>query len=190
MLLTITTTAPDASAIGHLLHKNPASVFRRELSFGEALVFYPEASASKATCALLVKVDPVGLVRGRRGALGLDQFVNDRPFVASSLVAVAISRCFGTAMNGTSKVTDRLTERWPLEVIIPAVACAGGEALIRGLFEPLDYEVTVAGGPLDPRFPDWGPANVFRVELRGAQTIQALLNHLYVLLPALDRRKH
>jgi hypothetical protein len=96
MLLTITTTKPPATDLGFLLHKNPRRVQSFDLSFGKAHVFYPDASPERCTAALLLDVDPVGLVRTRRGPSGeggmLEQYVNDRPYVASSFMSVAIAR--------------------------------------------------------------------------------------------------
>src|SRR5581483_6225381 len=90
MLLTITTTQAPATDLGYLLHKNPARAQSFPLSFGQAHVFYPEATAERCTAALLLDVDPVGLVRNRRGPSGegglLTQYVNDRPYVASSFL--------------------------------------------------------------------------------------------------------
>lgn len=51
MLLTIQTTHQPATDLGYLLHKNPARAQRFELSFGQAHVFYPEASAERCTAA-------------------------------------------------------------------------------------------------------------------------------------------
>ena len=67
MLLTITTTHPPATDLGYLLHKHPARVQASDLGLGRAHVFYPEATAERCTAALLLDVDPVGLVRGRGG---------------------------------------------------------------------------------------------------------------------------
>src|SRR5439155_7207665 len=102
MLLTLTTTHPPATDLGYLLGKNPARLQSFPLSFGQAHVFYPEASPGRCTAALLLDVDPVGLVRGRRGPAGdgglLAQYVNDRPYVASSLLSVAIAQVYGSAL--------------------------------------------------------------------------------------------
>ena len=68
MLLTLTTTHNPATDLGYLLHKNHSKVHSFELSFGKAHVFYPEAAAERCTAALLLDVDPVGLVRGKRGS--------------------------------------------------------------------------------------------------------------------------
>src|SRR5262245_11106948 len=106
MLLTITTTHSPATDLGYLLHKNPARTHTFDLSFGQAHIFYPEVGEERCTAALLLDIDPVGLVRGRRGPAGeggmLEQYVNDRPYVASSFLSVAISQVFGTAMSGRS----------------------------------------------------------------------------------------
>ena len=81
MLLTVSTTHQPATDLGYLLHKNPARVQTEELTFGKAHVFYPDADDNLCTAALLVEVDPIGLVRGR-GPAGeggqLEQYVNDR----------------------------------------------------------------------------------------------------------------
>lgn len=100
MLLTISTTHQPATDLGYLLAKRPARCQSFDLSFGQAHVFYPEATAERCTAALLLDVDPVGMVRGgvrfRTGLL--DQYVNDRPFVASSFMSVAIAQVYGSAM--------------------------------------------------------------------------------------------
>ena len=67
MLLTVTSTQAPATDLGYLLHKNPAKLQTFELPFGNAHVFYPEATAERCTAALLLDVDPIGLVRGRKG---------------------------------------------------------------------------------------------------------------------------
>lgn len=113
MLLTIRTTHHPATDLGFLLHKNPARLQSFDQSFGRVHVFYPEATDSACTAALLLDIDPVGLVRGRRGASDgglLDQYVNDRPYVASSFLSVAIAEVFGTAMSGRSKDRQALAE--------------------------------------------------------------------------------
>ena len=195
MLLTITNFRPPATDLGYLLHKNPNRVQSFELSFGKAHVFYPEASAERCTAALLLDVDPVGLVRTRRGPAGegglLDQYVNDRPYVASSFMSVAIARVFASALGGTSKDRPELvSEILPLRANVAALPCRGGEPFLRRLFEPLRYEVTAVHHPLDEQFPEWGEGSYYAVELSNQITLQNLLAHLYVLIPVLDADKH
>src|SRR5690242_9998231 len=104
MLLTITCEAENAADLGYLLHKNPANVFREKVWFGEIVVFYPEVEARRCTAALLLSVDPISLIRGgNRRAIGLDQYVNDRPYVASSLMSVGIAAAYSSALNGRSR---------------------------------------------------------------------------------------
>src|SRR5437867_4201091 len=139
MLLTLTTTHVPATDLGFLLRKNPSRPQSFGLTFGKAHVFYPEATPARCTLALLVEVDPVGLVRKRRGPAGeggaLEQYVNDRPYVASSFLSVAISEVFSSALAGRSKERPDLAETAiPLEARIAVLPCRGGEAFLRQLF--------------------------------------------------------
>lgn len=195
MLLTISTTHVPATDLGYLLRKNPERLHTFDLPYGKAHVFYPEATAGHCTAALLVEIDPVGLVRGRKRStssdFGLDQYINDRPYVASSFMSVAIAEVFGTAMTGNSKVRPELVEQaLPLEVRIDVLPCRGGEGLLRRLFEPLGYEISADQHQLDERFPEWGASRYFSVTLTGRQRVRELLSHLYVLIPVLDDAKH
>lgn len=195
MLLTITTTHQPATDLGYLLGKNPARVQSFELSFGKAHVFYPETTPDLCTVTLLLDIDPVGLVRGRQGPAGegraLEQYVNDRPYVASSFLSVAISSIFGSALGGRCKERPELAQTAiPLRARVAAVPCHGGEAFLRRLFEPLGYAVTVAGCSLDESFPEWGESRYFDLTLEGSKTLQQVLAHLYVLIPVLDNDKH
>lgn len=195
MLLTITTTHRPATDLGHLLRKNPARAQRFELSYGAAHVFYPEAAEERCTAALLLEVDPIGLVRNRRGPAGeartLEQYVNDRPYVASSFLSVAIAEVFGSALSGRSKERPDLVDlAIPLAATIAVLPCRGGETFLRRLFEPLGYAVQVVPQVLDEKFPEWGDSPYFTVTLEGTTPLRALLAHLYVLVPVLDNEKH
>jgi 3' terminal RNA ribose 2'-O-methyltransferase Hen1 len=195
MLLTITTTHRPATDLGYLLHKNPARTQRFSLSFGAAHVVYPEATAERCTAALVLDIDPVGLVRGRRGSSGdgglLTQYVNDRPYVASSFLSVALAEVFGTAMNGRSKERPELAERAiPFEARLAVLPCRGGAPFLQRLFEPLGYSVAAEARPLDPSMPDWGDSRYFVVTLSAEKRLSELLAHLYVLVPVLDDEKH
>ncbi len=189
MLLTLRTTHVPATDLGFLLHKHPDRVQTFELAFGAAHVFYPEATETACTAALLLDVDPVGLVRGGGGTI--DQYVNDRPYVASSFLAVAIARVLGTALGGRCERRPELASSpLPLEARLAALPCRGGEGLLRRLFEPLGYMVHAYPHPLDPAFPAWGMSRYFTVTLRATCRLSDLLAHLYVLVPVLDDDKH
>lgn len=172
MLTTLTSTHEAATDLGFLLRKNPARPQSFSLSFGKAHVFYPEATPERCTVALLVEVDPVGLVRNRRGPSGeggaLEQYVNDRPYAASSFLSVAIAEVFGSALSGKSKERPELVDTpIPLRVMFSALPCRGGEEFLRKMFEPLGYTVSARRLPLDEKFSDWGESPYFQVELNG-----------------------
>jgi 3' terminal RNA ribose 2'-O-methyltransferase Hen1 len=192
MLLTLTSTSPPATDLGFLLHKNPASVRSVGMSWGMAHVFYPVAEADRCTAALLCEVDPVALVRRSRGGpFPLAAYVNDRPYAASSLLAVALRKVFGTAMRGTCAERPGLpAARLELSAHLPVLPCRGGEGLLRRVLEPLGYTVSASAAPLDAAFPGWGDSPYFDVRISAVCRVRDLLGHLYVLLPVLDDDKH
>ena len=194
MLLTISTTHKPATDLGYLLHKNPARAQAFDLTFGKAHVFYPEASEERCTVALLLDIDPVALVRGRgtKGSGGLlTQYVNDRPYVASSFLSVAIARVFGSALGGRSRERPDLAGRpLPLCATVSALPCRGGEEIVRRLFEPLGYRVSVEDPESDRPEDDWERGIYRNLLVEGRQSLAGLLVHLYVLIPVLDNDKH
>lgn len=193
MLLTLSTDHRPATDLGFLLHKHPGRVQTFALPFGQAHVFYPQASDEQCRAALLVDVDPVGLVRRGRGAgaFALAEHVNDRPYAASSLMSVALVSVFKSAMAGTCKERPELAKTAiSLEASLPVVPARGGESLVQRLFEPLGYSVEVDALPLDPEFPESGKGRHVALRLRAKVRLAELLNHLYVLLPVLDDDKH
>lgn len=190
MILTISTTHQPAGDLGYLLYKHPARVQEFDLAFGKAHVFYPHVSDERCTVAMLLDVDPIGLVRGK-GNFSLSQYVNDRPYAASSFLSVAIAQVFGTALNGTCKERPELAETAiPLEATISVLPSRGGEQLLHNLFEPLGYTITAERHTLDENFPDWGESRYYTVTLNHTIRLAELLSHLYVLIPVLDDEKH
>jgi 3' terminal RNA ribose 2'-O-methyltransferase Hen1 len=196
VFLTITHTgAPgtDATDLGYLLHKHPERAQSQSLTVGTAHVFYPEATAQRCTAALLLEVDPVGLVRGTRQnpAFALGQYVNDRPYAASSLLAVAMGRVFRTAMSGRCDARPELVDRpLPLRLRVPAMPCPGGPDAAQAFFGPLGWRVEAVPVPLDETVPAWGESRYVDLTLTGEVRLADALSHLYVLLPALDGSKH
>jgi 3' terminal RNA ribose 2'-O-methyltransferase Hen1 len=195
VLLTISTTHQPATDLAYLLHKHPGRVQSFTESVGTAHVFYPESTEARCTAALLLEVDPIGLVRGRRGPSGdgfaLGQYVNDRPYAASSMLAMALKDVFRTALTGRCNARPELAETpIPLDIHVPAVPCRGGVELLRRLFEPIGWTVAAMSSQLDPTIPEWGDSRYLDVRLTGDVRLADALNHLYVLLPVLDDAKH
>ena len=196
VLLTITSTAPAATDLGYLLHKHPDRAQAFDLPVGRAHVFYPEATEQRCTAALLLEVDPIALVRGRRfatagaDAFSLAQYVNDRPYAASSMLAVALGKVYRTALAGRCDHRPELPDRaLALELHVPALPCRGGAEIAERLFAPLGWQVSAAPVPLDEEL-DWGPSRYVDLTLTGELRLADALNQLYVLLPVLDDAKH
>lgn len=192
MLLSITTTLRPATDLGYLLHKHPARSHELELAFGRAHMFYPEATDERCTFALLLDVDPVGLVRGggKEGGL-LDQYVNDRPYAASSFLSVAIAKTLRTALSGRCEQRPELVQLpIPLSALVTPLPVRGGADLVERLFAPLGYRIAVEALQLDEATPHWGPSPYITLRLDAMCRLADLLNHLYVLIPVLDLKKH
>ncbi|MGW2630857.1 3' terminal RNA ribose 2'-O-methyltransferase Hen1 [Streptomyces chattanoogensis] len=201
MFLTITATGSadrPATDLGFLLHKHPDNAQRFSTAYGVAHVVYPEADTERCTAALLLEVDPIALVRRSKGKSrggtpdsALGQYVNDRPYAASSLLAVALSSVFGSAMKGQCKARPELPGRvLPLRIEVPVLPARGGAELVRTLFRPLGWTVEAEPLPLDETFPEWGDSRYVRLVLEGECRLAEALRHLYVLLPVLDDAKH
>jgi 3' terminal RNA ribose 2'-O-methyltransferase Hen1 len=198
MLLTLSLTgtpAAPATDLGFLLAKHPAKLQSFVLNFGRAQVWYPEATAARCTCALLLEIDAIDLVRRSRersvADFALANYVNDRPYVASSFLSVAINEVFKTALSGRNKDRPELAQTpLPLAARIAALPCRGGPELLTRLFAPLGYRIDARTAALDTAFPEWGDSPYLDVTLSATLRLSELLMHLYVLIPVLDRDKH
>lgn len=194
MLLTIETTRRPATDLGYLIRKNPARFQEVNLNFGKAFVFYPVVREDLCRVALLLEIDPIELIRGKGGGAShglMDQYVNDRPYAASSFLSVALGQVFGSAMKGACKEKPGLEmEKIPLCAKLPALKSHGGEGTIKKLFEPLGYLVEVEPQMMDAGSPEWGTGPYYSVSISSTTTLMEMLNHLYVLIPSLDDAKH
>jgi 3' terminal RNA ribose 2'-O-methyltransferase Hen1 len=193
MLLTISTTHQPATDLGFLLHKNPARGQSLDLAFGQAQMFYPQASSERCTFALVLDLNPIELVRGSENGGGglLDQYVNDRPYAASSFLSVAIARCLRTALGGRcDQLPDLAARAIPLEAMVTPLPVRGEVDLVRRLFEPLGCAIEVEPIALDEAHPEWGASPYVTLRLKATCRLADLLNHLYVLIPVLDLKQH
>ncbi|MEL7496585.1 MAG: 3' terminal RNA ribose 2'-O-methyltransferase Hen1 [Planctomycetota bacterium] len=193
MLLTLTTEDPQAADIGFLLHKHPDRFQSFPIRFGKCHVFYPESSSERTTFCLLLDIDPLDMARNRKGPTphALSGYVNDRPYVASSLMSTAIASALSSAMNGICHKRPELVEKnWEFQIQLDVVSVRGGEEFLRKAFEPLDYKVVCQPIALDDQFTRWGMSSYFSLRLQATKTVRDVLRHLYVLLPVLDLQKH
>ena len=193
MLLTITYSGQNIADLGFLLHKNPSRPQKFDLSWGAAYVFYPCVSGEKTTAALLLDIDPVDLARGKNGSGSSDLFdyVNDRPYVASSFLSVAIAKVFGTAMTGRADSRQELSDSpLDLQADIAMLPCRGDLSMIDRVFAPLGYETDCESFDTDERFPAWGKSRYVNLRIKGCVRLRDLLRHIYILLPVFDRQKH
>ncbi|MBT0768064.1 3' terminal RNA ribose 2'-O-methyltransferase Hen1 [Kineosporia sp. J2-2] len=198
MFLTITSTSEDAESpatdLGYLLHKHPDRAQKFGLPVGTAHVFYPQADAATCTAALLLEVDPIALVRGRGprplDGFSLAQYVNDRPYAASSMLAVALGKVFRTAITGRCEARpDLVGVPMQLDLHVPALPCRGGADVARRMFEPLGWTTRITPIPLDTEL-GWGDSRYVDLRLSGRMLLSEALGQLYVLLPVLDDAKH
>ena len=194
MLLTIKTTHQPATDLGFLLAKNPAHCQTFPLPFGQAHVFYPVAQEGDLHSSFAGRLGSGGPGTRSEGPFpaggGLGQYVNDRPYVASSFLSVAIAQVYGSALRGQSKDRPELADTpIALEAHFPTLQCRGGDDFLRRLFEPLGYTVGAERHPTE-EFLDQDQSPYYSVTLEGTCRLQELLSHLYVLLPVLDNQKH
>jgi len=193
MLLTITYSGRNTSELGFLLHKNPYRPQSFELNHGSAFVFYPEVSDEKTTAALLLDIDPIDLARGKENSSssGLFDYVNDRPYVSSSFLSVAISTVFRTAMTGRADEYQALSDSsLDLEATVAMLPCRSDPVMLNRVFEPLGYEISYETFDMDENFPGWGKSKYVNLTIKGKVRLRDMLKHIYILIPVFDRQKH
>lgn len=192
MLLEITTTHTPATDLGFLLHKHPDRLQSVDLAAGKAHIFYPEANNDRCTACLMLDINPVDLVRVRKGNNALqDQYVNDRPYTSNSFLSSAISKAFGSALNGRCNTRPELPETpIPFTLRLSSLRVDTGLEMVARLFVPLGYALKTETIPLDKAFPQWGQSRYVNLTLNRTCTLQELLSHVYVLIPVLDNSRH
>ena len=186
MLLTISTTHRPATDLGICCTRTrPARRPSSSPSAAPRLLpgSYAPALHHRHTTALLLDIDPLKLVRGPGTVL--TDYVNDRPYFSSSLLSVAMARVFGTAMSGRAKQRQELAETpIRLKAALTAVPC-------RGAGTPSSRTGSGRSATRSrPRPTRRRSVPYHNVRLRATKTLAELLNHVYVLLPVADNRKH
>ncbi len=57
-------------------------------------------------------------------------------------------------------------------------------------FFPLGYQLSIKRYPWDERFPEWGESPFYSVQLEQTIELFRMLEHLYVLIPVFDWKRH
>lgn len=193
MILEITTTHKPATDLGFLLHKHPDKLQTIDLSIGNAHIFYPVADNEICTACLTLDINPVDLVRNKKGGNAFLQqhYVNDRPYTVNSFLSTAIVKAFGSAINGTCQTKPELTQTpIPLTVEISSLKVDADFSYINRLFEPLGYRISYEPLQLDSQFTSWGTSNYVNLQIEKTITLKDLLSHLYVFILSLDNERH
>ncbi|MEZ6141737.1 MAG: 3' terminal RNA ribose 2'-O-methyltransferase Hen1 [Zavarzinella sp.] len=196
MHLTITVHMDNPGDLGYLLQKHPARVQQFQVSRAVlAHLFFSNQTATQITAHLVLDIDPILLVNMFRenpvGKEVFENYVNDRPYVSSSLMSVAIAQVLGSALNGQCKQRPELVEQpFRLEAKLSTVPCRGGPDRVHELFAPLGYELELVQHLMDDNHPEYGVSPYVSITMRAVTTVRELLSHLYILIPVLDVRKH
>ena len=195
MLLTISTTHDPATDLGYPAAQasRPGTGVRRGRSAWRrcSTPRRPPSAAPPRCCSTSTRSgSPRGRARNSPD-FSLAQYVNDRPYAASSLLGVALADVFSTARAGRCAARQELADAAiPLEIAVPSLPCRGGTEVARRVFGPLGWAVEAEPIALDEAFPEWGDSRYVRLRLRGVVRLADALNQLYVLLPVLDESKH
>ena len=188
MLLTLTTTHEPATDLGYLLHKHPDRTQVFETKHANVYAFYPDASPERCEFVLYADIDPVKLVRGEAGSSGggvLEDYVNDRPYTASSMFTTMVNEVLRSAIGGRCKERPELAETpIPLKVRFGPMRTDIGRERVERMFCELGYDVTLHDAQGD------NPSYVM-LELRSERhRVYEVLRHLYVLGTAIDGDRH
>ena len=195
MLLTITHRGKDTQNLGYILFKNPNRPQEVKLNTGKAYVFYPKVSNEETTIALLVDINSLDLAKGEKGKevqpQNLFDYVNDRPYAASSFLATAMHKVFGTAISGRGDEYQELADsKIDLTASIHMLPCPLDKEILNKIFQPLGYAVSYETFLLDEKFPQWGDSKYVNLNITGKVELKTLLKQIILLIPAFDRFKH
>lgn len=192
MHLSISTTHKPATDLGFLLYKHPKKLHTRGTSFSTNHCFFSEATDDLCTANLWVNVRELQEFELYRRFNNFENpFINDRPYVAGSLMSTAMSEMFRTAMSGSCRERPELARSpIPLTIEVATVRCEDGIDFIKGIFEPLGYQVDLESYLLDEAFPNWGSSPYFKLRLQTNKELYLVLRQLFILLPVLDNQKH
>lgn len=199
MFMSIRVTGEGARDLSYLLQKHPENIVERGTTIVKTQCFFPRYDETNVEFVVTGSMNPIDLVRKERMGQ-LDEYVNDRPYVASSYFVTAFREALSSALNGKcAEKPDLVSKVWDLSITVPAIrnppprnekdgTCSS--EFLAALFTPLGWSVTTTRGHADDRFPEWGESHIVSVTLSGLFPLMTALRHLFILLPVVDKTKH
>jgi len=183
MQLSIYTKNPHARAISHLLAKNPATVYERQVK-GHAVRFvYHKMTDDELYASIFVTPDSLALVKDNE-AFDITHYINDREFAVSTIFLSLIRSALGTALNGKPKeeYIQFAAMDFPFTFEFGPISSRLTDEEIRNIWEPLGYEVTIN------TMTDAKRARF--LTLTNTITLKKALQQIFILIPVMDDYKH
>lgn len=183
MQLSIYTKHADARAVSHLLAKNPATVYERQVK-GHAVRFvYHTMTDDELYATMFVTPNALALVKDNE-AFDITHYINDREFAVSTIFLSLIRSALGTALNGQPKedYVQYAQMAFPFTFEVGPISTTLSDDELKQLWEPLGYTVTIQAMSEQRR--------ARFVQLTNTITLQRALQQLYVLIPVIDDYKH
>ena len=192
MQLSIQATGNDVKAISYLLSKNPNNVYERNHKGHLVRLFYSTFTDTEIDVTIFVTPDPIELVQNKSNSNDITHYINDREFAVSSIFCSFIRSALGTALNGQPKEEHAMwvNHQFPFQFELGPVASSLTDQQIQDLFEPIGYEVVITRPEINYSFHIKDESSARFISLKGMQTLQDGLRHLFVLIPVIDNYKH
>lgn len=192
MQLSIQATGDHVKAISYLLSKNPNNLYERNHKGHLVRLFYSTFTDTEIDVTIFVTPDPIELVQNKSNSNDITHYINDREFAVSSIFCSFIRSALGTALNGQPKEEHAIwvNHQFPFQFDLGPVASSLTDQQIQDLFEPIGYEVMITRQEIQYSFHIKDESSARFISLKGMQTLQDGLRHLFVLIPVIDNYKH
>ncbi|WP_141431100.1 3' terminal RNA ribose 2'-O-methyltransferase Hen1 [Bacillus sp. 03113] len=192
MQLSVKAVGDGAKILSYLIAKNPYNLYDRDEKSNRVRLVYTVFDEKEVEVVIFVTPDPVELVRNSANAFDITQYINDREFAVSSLFCTNIRKALGTALNGKPKEEYQKWVNHPFELHMnfgPVASHLSDENIVE-LLHPLGYIVEIERGETNYSFELKQRSSSRFIHLKGQQTIQQALRHLFILIPVIDNYKH
>jgi len=190
--LSIQAKGKHVDVLSYLLAKNPNNLYERNENGHLVRMFFNRFEAEHVDVTFFVTPDPIELSRNNAGQYDITSYINDREFTVSSIFCSLLRTALGTALNGKPKpeYTEWVDHPFSMDLSVGPIASALSDEAIRGLFEPLGYQVDFIYSESGYELDKTKRRSARMLRLSGLTTLQAALRQLYVLIPVMDNYKH